>query len=442
MSDGSIAAGFEEENEDESGASVGSVGSVDIPSNLVVTDEKKSKADPNSLHREPHASTEERQKKTHDGMLALVEGYRAELFEDAKKEGKDLVSPKDVKYDDLYRRLIDTGNFTPLTAADAIYDLEEREAGNKGGETTTSAQSSSFNLHIQIPQCHPFVKWAGGKTQLLPELERYIPDKFTRYYEPFLGGGAFFFYLVSSKQLNFTPYLSDVNKELINAYRIIKDDVEALIELLRIHEKGYKVNPNEYYYKLRAESKPLTDVESAARFITLNKTCYNGLHRVNGDGLFNVPIGKFKKSPLICDAENLRNVSMALRHTNAHLLVSNYQKILELAREDDFIYVDPPYKPTSLSANFTSYTRDGFADKDQIALYETFKKLDRKGCKILLSNSDTPFIRELYGDFKEYTSQVSGVLRAINCKAAKRSGHMELLIRNYESIGSRLGLSP
>ncbi len=301
-------------------------------------------------------------------------------------------------------------------------------------ETIRSKQGDSFDIHAaQIPQCYPFVKWAGGKTQLLPELEKYIPDNFTRYFEPFLGGGAFFFYLVSSRQLKFTAYLSDVSKELINAYKVIKNDVEELIELLKLHEKGYKANPNEYYYKLRdAQFQPLTDSESAARFITLNKTCYNGLYRVNRDGLFNVPIGKFKKSPLICDSENLRNVSMALRHTNAYVLVSNYLEILELAKENDFIYLDPPYKPMSITANFTSYTNEGFTDKDQVALHETFKKLDKRGCKILLSNSDTPFIRALYSEFKEYTTQVSGVMRAVNSKATKRTGHTELLIRNYE----------
>ena len=313
-----------------------------------------------------------------------------------------------------------------LTCLNIVKASEERMQS----ETIRSNQSS-FDLHAsQIPQCYPFVKWAGGKTQLLPELEMYIPDNFTRYFEPFLGGGAFFFYLVSSKQLKFTAYLSDINKELINAYRVIKDDVEALIEILRIHEKGYKSNPYDYYYKLRAELKPLTDVENAARFITLNKTCYNGLYRVNKDGMFNVPIGRYK-NPLICDNKNLRNVSIALRHTNANLFVKNYQEALELAREGDFIYLDPPYKPASKTASFTSYTNDGFRDQNQIELHETFKKLDKKGCKIMLSNSDTPLIRELYGDFKEYTNQVNA-LRAINCKATKRTGHTELLVRNYE----------
>jgi len=208
-----------------------------------------------------------------------------------------------------------------------------------------------------------------------------------------LGGGAFFFYLVSSRQLKFTAYLSDINKELINAYRVIKDDVGALIDILKIHEKEYKANPNEYYYKLRAQQqvKSLTDVENASRFITLNKTCYNGLYRVNKEGIFNVAIERYKKPPFICNSKNLRNVSIALRQTSAHLFVNDYRETLELARGGDFVYLDPPYKPTSITANFTSYTNKGFRDKNQIELHEVFKTLDAKGCKLMLGNSDTPF---------------------------------------------------
>lgn len=296
-------------------------------------------------------------------------------------------------------------------------------------ESLRSSQNR-FDLHAVLPTCYPFVKWAGGKTQLISELDRCIPISFSRYFEPFIGGGAFFFYLASQKHLHFTAYLSDVNRDLINAYKIVKDDVEKLIELLKYHEKEYKKNNHEYYYKLRAQIKPLSDIEDAARFITLNKTCYNGLYRVNKNGMFNVPIGRYK-NPLICDSENLRNVGLALRHSDAHILVSDYKDILETARENDFVYLDPPYKPTSLTANFTGYTNDGFNDKDQVELHRIFKKLDRRHCKVLLSNSDTPFIRELYGDFKEYTKEVNA-LRAINCKGSKRTGHIELLIRNYE----------
>lgn len=284
-------------------------------------------------------------------------------------------------------------------------------------------------MNAIIPKCYPFVKWAGGKTQLLPELDALIPSLFDRYFEPFLGGGAFFFYLVSEKQLRFTAYLSDINDELITAYKVVKNDVEKLVEPLRIHERQYKTNPNEYYYKLRAEIRAFDDVERAARFITLNKTCYNGLYRVNKNGLFNVPIGRYKK-PLICDAENLRNVSLALRHSKAHLLVGRYGEILEEAQTDDFIYLDPPYRPTSSTARFTSYTDAGFDDSDQQELYQVFRKLDRKGCKVLLSNSDSPFIQELYAEYRDNITEVNA-LRAINCKGSKRTGHKELLICNY-----------
>jgi DNA adenine methylase len=288
-----------------------------------------------------------------------------------------------------------------------------------------------FDFSAVIPKCSPFVKWAGGKTQLFPELDKRIPSHFDRYFEPFLGGGAFFFHLASEKQLRFTAYLSDVNDELITAYKVVKNDVERLVELLRIHAREYKKDRYEYYYKLRAEIKPLHDVEKAARFITLNKTCYNGLYRVNKNGMFNVPIGNYK-NPLICDTDNLRSVSLALRHSNAHLLVSDYKEILQDAQQDDFVYLDPPYKPTSATASFTSYTNAGFRDADQQELYEVFRRLDRKGCKLLLSNSDTSFIRQLYAGYEDGIVEVNA-LRAINCKGSKRAGHKELLISNYTS---------
>ncbi len=291
------------------------------------------------------------------------------------------------------------------------------------------SNQNGFDLRAVIPRCYPFLKWAGGKTQLLPELDRHIPTDFARYFEPFLGGGAFFFYLVSAKNLQFTAYLSDVNEELVNAYKVVKDDAEELIVLLRSHEKHYKMNPHEYYYKLRAEIKSKNNTERAARFITLNKTCYNGLYRVNRNGMFNVPIGRYK-NPLICDSKNLHNVSLALRYSKAHIVVSDYTDILEQAGHDDFVYLDPPYRPTSSTANFTGYTNEGFTDADQKQLLDTFKKLDRRGCKVLLSNSNTPFVRELY---QEFSIKEVSALRAINCKGSKRTGHTELLIRNYES---------
>jgi DNA adenine methylase len=296
------------------------------------------------------------------------------------------------------------------------------------GEVMQSQNISGPYKHV--PLCYPFVKWAGGKTQLLPVLNKHIPSTFNRYFEPFLGGGAVFFFL-SSKNFQFSSYLSDINEELINAYKIVKDKVEQLISLLKYHETEYKKSPYEYYYELRANIKPsLTDVEKTARFIALNRTCYNGLYRVNSKGEFNVPMGRYK-NPIICDSTNLRSVSIALRDSKAKLQISNYKDILvEKARENDFIYLDPPYNPVSNTAYFTRYTHSGFTNKDQEELAFIFQMLNDRKCKVLLSNSDTPFIRNLYKDFAEYTKEVD-VVRAINSKASKRIGHKELLIRNY-----------
>jgi DNA adenine methylase len=237
-----------------------------------------------------------------------------------------------------------------------------------------------------------------------------------------------FFHVISNKNIQFTAYLSDVNEELINTFNVVKNHVEKLIEVLKNHEVEYIKNPSEYYYELRADIKSANDIQRAARFITLNKTCYNGLYRVNKKGIFNVPIGRYK-NPVICDSDNLKKVSVALRYSKAQIQVSDYKVILlQKAEEDDFIYLDPPYNPTSSTASFTDYTNTGFNDNDQKELADVFKKLDDRKCKVLLSNSDTPLIRKLYCDF---TIQEVQALRAINCKASKRVGHKELLIRNY-----------
>jgi DNA adenine methylase len=295
------------------------------------------------------------------------------------------------------------------------------------GEVIQSHDISMPYKHV--PRCNPFVKWAGGKTQLLPVLNKHVPSSFNQYFEPFLGGGAMFFYL-SSKNLPFTSNLSDINEELINAYKVVKNKVEQLIALLSYHEMEYKKSPSDYYYELRANIKPLTEVERAAKFITLNRTCYNGLYRVNSRGIFNVPMGRYK-NPVICDSTNLRKVSIALRDSRAELHMSDYKDILlKEAGEDDFIYLDPPYNPVSYTAYFTHYTHSGFIKKDQEELSRIFGILSDRKCKVLLSNSNTPFIRNLYKDFVNYTEELD-VVRAINSKASKRLGHKELLIRNY-----------
>ena len=279
----------------------------------------------------------------------------------------------------------------------------------------------------QTPGCHPFIKWAGGKGQLIPQIIRLIPTKFSRYFEPFLGGGAVFFQLAS---LDRNAFLSDINYELINAYKVIKNHVEELIPALIYHQNEYNKYPKKYYYHLRDSTGVMNKINKAARFIALNKTCYNGLYRVNKNGLFNVPIGRYK-NPIICDADNLRKMSVVLKRSGSYLGVSDYKKILvEKAERDDFVYLDPPFYPSSNTANFTSYTNNGFSLEDQKELATIFDELTGKGCKVLLSNSNTEEIRSLYSNYSHLT-QVINVNRSINAIASKRAGHTELLIRNY-----------
>jgi DNA adenine methylase len=279
----------------------------------------------------------------------------------------------------------------------------------------------------QTPGCHPFIKWAGGKGQLIPQIIRLIPTRFARYFEPFLGGGAVFFQLSS---LDRNAFLSDINYELINAYKVIKNHVEELIPKLIYHQNEYNKSPKKYYYNLRDSTGVMNKINKAARFIALNKTCYNGLYRVNKNGLFNVPIGRYK-NPIICDADNLRKMSVVLKRSGSYLEVSDYKKILvEKAERDDFVYLDPPFYPISNTANFTSYTNNGFSLEDQKELATIFDELTRKGCKVLLSNSNTEEIRRLYSKYSHLT-QVINVNRSINAIASKRAGYTELLIRNY-----------
>jgi DNA adenine methylase len=290
-----------------------------------------------------------------------------------------------------------------------------------------SGERENCRVLYQTPGCHPFVKWAGGKSQLIPQIIRLMPSRFARYFEPFLGGGAVFFHTAS---YNRNAFLSDINVDLINAYKIIRNNVEELITALKYHQDEYSKSPKSYYYQLRDKTKGLNKIENAARFITLNKTCYNGLYRVNKKGLFNVPIGRYK-NPLICDPVNLRKMSIVLSQSASYLGVIDYKKILvEKADKDDFVYLDPPFHPISNTANFTSYTNSGFSFEDQKELATIFKELTRRGCKLLLSNSNTEEIRRLYSDFS-HLSELALVNRSINAVGSKRVGHVELLIRNY-----------
>lgn len=269
----------------------------------------------------------------------------------------------------------------------------------------------------RVPDAAPFVKWVGGKRALLPQLEALFPARFDRYFEPFVGGGAVYFHLQPG-----TAYLSDYNADLVNAYRVVRDEVDALIAHLKTH-----LNDPEYYYELRAKRpETLAPVEAASRMIYLNRTCFNGLYRVNAKGGFNVPYGKHK-NPQICNEETLRLASAALQ--GAVLNHDPYMAVLERAKAGDFLYFDPPYHPLTETANFTSYTPGSFNAQDQRDLAETFIALANRGCKVMLSNSDTPFIRELYGAFHIETVMAP---RMVNRDASKRGPVSELVIRNYK----------
>jgi len=263
----------------------------------------------------------------------------------------------------------------------------------------------------------PFLKWAGGKNKLIQQYIPYFPKKFKTYYEPFLGGGAIFFYL--NPQL---AVLTDINAELVNTYRCVKNNVEELILLLKEHQLKHS---KEYYYGVR-QGNGVTPVEKAARLIYLNKTCFNGLYRENSKGEFNVPIGKYK-NPKICNAALLRSVSAALQPTQID--VRPFEDILKYASSsDDFVYFDPPYYPLSPTSNFTAYSRYSFSQDDQIRLKEVFAELAGRDVKVMLSNSDSQFIRELYREFNIHSISAS---RLINSNAMKRGKITEVLITSY-----------
>jgi DNA adenine methylase len=262
----------------------------------------------------------------------------------------------------------------------------------------------------------PFVKWAGGKTQLLPMLLNVFPSSFNRYHEPFLGGGAVFFHL----QPRYAT-LSDINAELITTYHAIRNHVDEVIEALQKHSHS-----EEYYYKIRAQNpKRLSLVQRAARTLFLNKTCFNGLYRVNKSGQFNVPYGHYEKVHW-CQPENLYAVSSVLKKIK--IRHENVFDITRRVRKNDLVYFDPPYHPMSHTAKFTSYDACAFGAKEQEKLCALFTHLSKRGVYTVLSNSDTPFIRALY---KNFNIQQVSARRAINSKADKRGYVSELIITSY-----------
>ena len=290
----------------------------------------------------------------------------------------------------------------------------------------------------------PFLKWAGGKGQLINTFEEMFPSELKNgeieiYIEPFVGGGAVFFHVLQNYNIK-KAYINDINKELINCYRCIKTDVGLVIDRLESLEKEYLSceGRNEYYYQVRQRYNEIKlngheDYEKCADFIFLNKTCFNGLYRVNKDGKFNVPHGKYK-NPLICDKENLQLCANLLQKTE--ISFGDYKQVLKNADNKTLVYFDPRYRPLIENNSFVSYDKSGFDDEDQIRLADNFKELNKKGCLLMLSNSDPKnsnendnFFDDLYKGFEIERVYAK---RMINCQADKRGNITEIVVRNYK----------
>lgn len=268
---------------------------------------------------------------------------------------------------------------------------------------------------------YPIVKWVGGKRQLMFELIKNVPQNFKRYYEPFIGGGALFFELQPQN-----AYISDMNEELINLYSVVRDNVYELIHDLCKHEIS-----KEYFLEIRnldrtEKYKNLSNVERASRFIYLNRTCFNGMYRVNSKGEFNVPFGNYK-NPRIVDESNLLNCSELLKKTE--IKCADFSEILNFVKKGDFVYFDPPYVPLNETSSFTSYTKDGFDINMQFKLREVCDELNSMGVKFMLSNSDTKLVNELYANYEIKKVFAS---RQINANADGRGKITEVLVRNYD----------
>lgn len=275
----------------------------------------------------------------------------------------------------------------------------------------------------------PVVKWVGGKRQLLPEIKRYIPKNITTYVEPFLGGGAVLFELQPKKAI-----VNDFNSELINVYNVIKENPEELILCLENHKNN---NSEDYFYRIRAldrfpEYDGLSNVEKASRLLYLNKTCYNGLFRVNKAGQFNTPYGKYK-NPNIVNEVTIRAMSKYLNKNNIKMLTGDYKEALKNLRKGAFVYFDPPYLPISTSSSFTGYTENGFDIDKQIELRDECKKLSKRGISFLLSNSYSPDILELYSDSTLFEIHIVQATRNVNSISDKRGEINEVLITNVKT---------
>ena len=278
-----------------------------------------------------------------------------------------------------------------------------------------------------VSEPKPFVKWVGGKRQLMQELENNFPKQFGTYHEPFLGGGAVMFNLLTKKP-QLSCNVSDFNSDLILAYVTIRDKLGKLIESLESHSKNYHKDPVEYYYQVR-QQEPKQQIEKVSRLLFLNKTCFNGLYRVNKKGKFNVPLGRYT-NPNIVNKENLTAVSKILKSKKIKISCRDFEAVLDDAKKDDLVYFDPPYQPVSNTANFTSYTHRDFTEDDLERLAGLGDQLNSKGCHVLLSNSNSKTVKDIFSK-KYWKISLIDANRAINSNSKKRTGHKEILIKNY-----------
>ncbi|MDH3361671.1 MAG: DNA adenine methylase [Nitrosopumilus sp.] len=286
-------------------------------------------------------------------------------------------------------------------------------------------QQFSPQLSKIIPK--PFVKWAGGKRQLIPILNKNLPKTFGTYYEPFLGGGALLFHMLTERNRQKCS-ISDLNSDLVLSYITIRDRIDDLITSLRNHEKNYQKDSKSYYYFVR-ESNPRSEIEKTSRLLFLNRTCFNGLYRVNSKGKFNVPLGKYS-NPNILNKDNLYSVSNILQSSRISIQCCDFEAVLRDVKKGDLVYFDPPYHPISDTSNFTSYTNKDFTYDDLNRLADLCMKLDSKGCKVLLSNSNSNEVVDMFST-KPWTIAKIRANRSINSNSKKRTGHFELLIKNY-----------
>lgn len=271
----------------------------------------------------------------------------------------------------------------------------------------------------------PFTKWTGGKRQLLPVIRELIPKTYNRYFEPFVGGGALFFDLAPKDAV-----INDFNAELINCYQQIKDNPQELIEILKVHQE---YNSKEYYLDLRSADRDeridmMSEVQRAARILYMLRVNFNGLYRVNSKNQFNVPYGRYK-NPKIVDEELISAISVYINNNQLEIKVGDFEKAIVDVRTGDFVYFDPPYIPLSETSAFTSYTHEGFSFADQVRLRDAFKRLSDTGAYVMLSNSSSALVEELYKDFNIYYVEAT---RTNGAKSSSRGKISEIIVTNYE----------